>query len=359
MGILDLITRRESPNLVALDISPARIKLLALSGQSDSYRIDAFATEALPANAFADHQIAEPEVIGQTIAHVMQRAGCRLKQAAVAVSGSAVISKVIDMPAMLSEDEIEEQIGYEADAYIPYPIEEVSLDFQVLGRSERDDDMQSVLLAACRRDTVDLYIGAVEMAGLETKVVDVEAYALQNACGLLIDQLPEHGAGQTLAVVDLGGSSTAVNVLRDGETVYTREQAFGGAQLVEELQHDEDLGSADEALARLRAGEFGEDFRAHALPRFAEQAAQQIDRSLQLFFSSSSQHDHVDQILLAGGCALLPDIDTRIASELGIPVSMANPLAGMQAAHAARRNRVEAESPSLMVATGLALRAFN
>lgn len=359
MGIIDAFTGRESSELVALDISSARVKLLALSGQPDGYRIDAFASEPLPADAFEDNQIADPEAIGQAIARTMQRAACRLKHAAVAVSGSAVISKLIDMPAVLSEDEIEEQIGYEADAYIPYPIEEVSLDFQVMGPSEHDNEMQSVLLAACRRDTVDTYIGAVKMAGLETRVVDVKAYALQNACSLLVDQLPERGAGQTLAVVDLGGSSTAVNVLRDGETVYTREQAFGGAQLVEELQRDADLATADEALARLRAGEIDEDFRANALPRFAEQAAQQIDRSLQLFFSSSSQHDHIDRILLTGGCALLPEIDTRLASELDTPVAVANPLAGMNAAHAARRNRVETEAPALMVATGLALRASN
>lgn len=359
MGILDAMAGRGSSRLVALDISAARVKLLALSGQPGNYRIDAFASEALPTNAFADHQIAEPEAIGQAITRAMQRASCRLKHAAVAVSGSAVISKVIDMPAILSEDEIEEQIGFEADAYIPYPIEEVSLDFQVLGPSDRDNDMQAVLLAACRRDTVDLYVGAVQMAGLEPRVVDVEAYALQNACNLLLAQLSERGAGHTLAVADLGGSSTVINVLQDGETVHTREQPFGGGQLVEELQQAEELAGADEALARLRAGQFSDAFREQAVPRFAQQAAQQIDRSLQLFFSSSSLHDHLDRILLAGGGALLPEIGDRIAAELDVPVEVANPLAGMQATHGARRNRVEAEAPGLMVATGLALRAFD
>lgn len=359
MGILDRIIGRDSPELAALDISASRVKMLALSGEPGSFRIESYASEPVPANAFSDNQIVDPEAVGQAVARVMQRGACRLKQAAVAVSGSAVISKIIDMPAGLSEDEIEEQIGFEADAYIPYPIEEVSLDFQVLGPSERDSEMQSILLAACRRDTVELRVAAVGMGGLKTKVVDVEAYALQNACRLLIDQQPDKGSGRTLAVVDIGAGSTAVNVLHDGQTVYTREQGFGGRQLVEEIQRHYDLNTPEEALGKLRNGELTADFVEDALPRFADQAAQQIDRSLQFFFSSSSQHERIDQILLAGGCALLPEIDTRIGETLGIPTAVANPLAGMRASQAARRNRVESEAPALMVATGLALRAFD
>lgn len=359
MRLLDSINRRGSSDLVALDISAARIKLLALSGKPGDYRIEAFAVEPLPAEAFAEHQIADAEAIGQTITRVMKRAACRANNVAVAVSGSSVISKTIDMPAALSEDEIEQQIGYEADAHIPYPIDEVSLDFQVMGTSERDPAMQSVLLAACRRETVELYVSAVARAGLKTKVVDVEAYALHNACNLLTGRLPEGGAGETLAVVNLGGSSTAVNVLRDGETIFTREQSFGGAQLVEELQQQAGLAGTDEALARLRAGDFDNAFREQAIPRFARQAAQQIDRSLQLFFSSASQHDRVGRILLTGGSALLPEIDDYIAAELNIPVAVANPLAGMNIASAAHRNGAESEAPALMVATGLALRAFD
>lgn len=359
MRLLDSINGAGASDLVALDVSAARVKLLALSGKPGKYRIDAFAVEPLPAEAFAEHQIADAEAIGQTITRVMKRAACRAKHAAVAVSGSSVISKTIEMPASLSEDEIEQQIGYEADAHIPYPIDEVSLDFQVMGPSERDSDRQSVLLAACRRETVDLYVSAVAMAGLKTRVVDVEAYALHNACGLLTDQLSGGGAGETLAVVNLGGSSTAVNVLRDGEAIYTREQPFGGAQLVEELTQHAGLGGADEALARLRSGQFDDEFREQAIPRFAREAAQQIDRSLQLFFSSVSQNDRLERILLTGGSALLPGIDAQIAAELDIPVALADPLTGMNISNAARRNGVKAEAPALMVATGLALRAFD
>lgn len=359
MGIFDRFFGRESRELMALDISSTRVKLLALSGEPGRYQIEAYASENLPAGAITDNQVAEPELVGQAVTRAVQRSGTRLRQAAVAVSGSAVISKIIDMPATLSEDEIEQQIGFEADQYIPYPIEEVSLDFQILGPNEQDPDMNRVLLAACRRDTVEMRLAALESAGVQVRVVDVEGYALQNACQLLAPQMPDEGMGRTVAVVDIGANNTVMNVLHDMETVYAREQAFGGRQLVDDIQRHYGLESADEALAKLRAGELDQDFLETTLPMFADQIAQQIDRSLQFFFSASTQHDSVDRVLLTGGTALLPDLDKLVEHTLDIPVAIGNPLAGMRASNAARRNRVEAEAPALMVATGLALRAFH
>jgi type IV pilus assembly protein PilM len=359
MGIIDKFFGRESRELMALDISSTRVKLLALSGEPGRYQIEAYASENLPAGAIADNQVAEPELVGQTISRAVQRSGTRLRQAAVSVSGSAVISKIIDMPATLSEDEIEQQIGFEADQYIPYPVEEVSLDFQIIGPNEQDQEMNRVLLAACRRDTVEMRLAALEAAGIHARVVDVEGYALQNACQLLTRQMPDEGAGRTVAVVDVGANNTVMNVLHDLEAVYAREQPFGGGQFVESIQQHYGLDSLEEAIAKLRAGEIDENFLKQALTPFAEQVAQQIDRSLQFFFSASTQHDSIDRILLTGGSALLPDLDKLVGGILEIPVAIGNPLAGMRASGTARRNRVEAEAPALMVATGLALRTFH
>lgn len=359
MGFIDRFFGSESRELMALDISSTRVKLLALSGDPDRYQIDAYASENLPAGAIADNQVAEPGLVGQAISRAVQRSGTRLRQAAVAVSGSAVISKIIDMPGTLSEDEIEQQIGFEADQYIPYPVEEVSLDFQVLGPNEQDAEMNRVLLAACRRDTVEMRLAALEAAGIHTQVVDVEGYALQNACQLLTKQMPNEGVERTVAVVDVGANNTVMNVLHNLEAVYAREQTFGGRQFIENIQQHYGLESLEDAIAKLRGDEIDPDFLRHALTPFAEQVAQQIDRSLQFFFSASTQHDSVDHILLTGGSALLPDIDKIIGRILEIPVAIGNPLAGMRASSSARRNRVEAEAPALMVATGLALRTFH
>lgn len=353
MRLLDALGYRESPELAALDISTTRVKLLELAGGPGRWQVEAYASEPMPAAAIRDQQIAEPELVGQAVARVFARAGCRQQQVALAVSGAAVISKIIDMPATLSEDEIEQQIGFEADAYIPYPIEDVSLDFSILGVSESDPDMQRVLLAACRRETVEMRVAAVEMAGRQVKIVDVEAYALQNACALLAAA----GDGRTVAVVNAGATTTAVHVVAGGETIYTREQGFGGQHLVEEIQRQYELVSVDEALARLHGKQLDEAFSTMALPRFAEQLAQHIDRSLQFFFSHSEAHGRLDEILLTGGCALIPGVAELVQRELELPCTVANPLAGLRASAAARRNRVDAHGPALMVAAGLALRS--
>lgn len=358
MRIFDAITSVRSSGLVALDISATRIILLSLSGKPGNYRIDAYAVEPLSAQAFDEHQVADPEVLAKAIKLAMKRASCRARKAIVAVSGSSVISKIINLPASLSEDEIEEEIGYESDAHIPYPIDEVRLDFQVLGPADWNPEIQSVLLAACRRETVDRYIHALELAGLEAAVVDVEAYALQNACDLLLDQLPDGGAEQTVAVVKLS-DHTIINILRDCKTVYTREQSFGITQLLSRFQQHAGLGSGQEALIHYHDKGLDKEFLEQGLPGFAHQAAAEIDRSLQLYFSSASQGEQVNRILLAGGGALLPGLAEQIAAQLNIPVEVANPLAGMTAASAARRNGVERNAAALMVATGLALRAFD
>ncbi|MAA74664.1 MAG: pilus assembly protein PilM [Salinisphaeraceae bacterium] len=358
MGLVDTLMGKESSALLALDISSSRVKLLELTGDATRMQVKSYATEDLPPNAVADNQIANAEVVAEAIGKAVKRSDTRLNTAAVAVTGSSVISKIIDMPATLSEDEIEQQIGFEADQYIPYPIEDVSLDFQILGPSERDPDMNSVLLAACRRDTVDMRVAAVEMAGLRARLVDVEAYALQNACQLLVSHLSGAGAGQTVAVVDFGASNTCVNVVHDQETVYTREQSFGGRQLLEEIQRRMEI-PASEALRMLRSGELASEVRSDVLPNFAELMAQQIDRSLQFFFSSFTESDTVDQVLISGGCALLPEIDEMVERHLGISTKVGNPLHGVRVSASARRNRVDMEGPALMVATGLAMRSFH
>ncbi len=358
MGVLSKFTGADTPALVALDISSSRVKLLELAGNPGHYQIKAYANEPLPPQAISDNQIVEPEAVGQAIKRALERAQSRAKHAAVAVTGSSVISKIIDMPATLSQDEIEQQIGFEANQYIPYPIEEVSLDFQILGPSKHDAEMNTVLLAACRRDNVDARVAAVEIAGLKAHLVDVEAYALQNACQLLIDQLPPSVDEQTIAVADFGASVTCVNVLVNRETVYTREQNFGGRQLVYLIQSRFEL-EPEAAYDKLRSGALPEEFLQEVLPHFAENMAQQIDRSLQFFYSASAEHSSVDQVILVGGCALLPGIAGMVEQHLEAPTSVGNPLAGMQASASARRNNIEHEASALMVATGLALRGLN
>lgn len=358
MGLLPNILQGESKDLIGLDISASRVKLLELAKSGSGYRVESSGSEPLPQGAIEDKQIANPEIVGQAIARLVGRSGAKSRQAAVAVSGSSVISKLIEMPAHLREHEMEEQIGFEADQYIPYPVEEVALDFQVLKPSERDPELVEVLLAACRRDTIDRKVEALSYAGLTPKVVDVEAYAIQNACQLLSKQMPDGGKDKTIAVVDVGSSNTSVNVLHDLETVYTREQGFGGHQLTLEIMRN--LGISEQEAEQARAqNRLPETYENEMMPAFIENLAQQIDRTLQFFFSSSPDYDSVDQIILAGGCATIPGIDSAIQNRVNIPTVIAEPLSNMKSSWRAKRNMPDEAEPAMLIACGLALRAFD
>lgn len=239
--------------------------------------------EALPPNSVVEKNIADIEAVGDTIKRACKRAETKARFAAVAVSGSAVITKVIAMPAALSEEEMESQIEVEADQYIPYPLEEVSLDFQVLGPSEDNSEMVDVLLAASRSENVDNRVAALEHAGLTPRVVDVEAYAMENAFTLIADQMPGKSAERTVAIADIGATMTTLNVLQDRQIIYTREQGFGGKQLTEEIQRRYGLSFEEAGLAK-RQGGLPDSYYAEVLEPFKEAMAQQVSRSLQFFF---------------------------------------------------------------------------
>lgn len=300
--------RSKKQAMLGLDISTTAVKLLELSRSSSRngmrYQVEAYAVEPLQANAVVEKNIADVEAVGQAIKNVVKRAGTNTKQAVVAVSGSAVITKTITMPASLSDKEMENQIQLEADQYIPYPLEEVNLDFEVLGVSEKNPEMVDVLLAASRSENVDDRVAALEMAGLTAAVVDVEAYAMENAFSQIVDQLPEGSEELTIAIADIGATITTLNVLHAGKIIYTREQNFGGKQLTEEIQRRYGLSHSEAGMAK-RQGGLPDNYGPDVLEPFKEAMAQQVSRSLQFFFSSSA-YNSVDVIVLAGGAPPFP-----------------------------------------------------
>lgn len=349
------------PQTVGLDISTTTVKLLELSktnGRSDvRYRVEAYAVEPLPPNAVVEKNIASVEAVGEAIQNVLRRSGSRAKRAVVAVSGSAVITKIIPMPASLSDSEMETQIELEADQYIPYPLEEVNLDFEVQGPSEKNPEMVDVLLAASRSENVDDRVAALDLAGLAAAVVDVEAYAMETACGQLLEQLPEQGKEKTVAVADIGATTTTLNVLHDNRIIYTREQNFGGLQLTEEIQRRYGLSREEAGMAK-RQGGLPDNYVPEVLEPFKEAVAQQVSRSLQFFYSSST-YNRVDQIVLAGGCASIPGLDEMIEEKMGTAATIANPFASMSVSSRVKPQALSNDAPSLMIACGLALRSFD
>lgn len=351
------IFSRKKPSLLGIDISSAAVKLVELSKAGERYRVEGYAVVLLPPNAVVDKNIANVEVVGAAVESAVQQSGSKLKNVAVAVAGSSVIAKVIAMPASLQEDELEQQIQLEADQYIPYSLDEVSLDFQVLGISDKNPQMVNVLLAASRKENVEDRVAAVELAGLKAVIVDVESYALEGAVPLLAGQLPERGQGKVVALVDVGATVMTFNVVQNGETVYTREQGFGGKQLTEEIQRRYGLSHEDAGLAKKQGG-LPDNYVADVLEPFKQALAQQVSRSLQFYVSATAQRG-VDCIALAGGCASIVGIDRVVAEQLGVCTVIANPFIDMSLSNRVKPQNLEKEAPSMMIACGLALRSFD
>ncbi|WP_185235089.1 pilus assembly protein PilM [Teredinibacter franksiae] len=354
MGILSLFEQKKKP-VLGLDVSSTTVKLLEFSRQGDGYRVENYAVRALPPNAVVEKNINDVEAVAQVIKAVVQSSRTRIKDAAVAVPGSSVITKVIEMPGDLSEDALETQISLEADQYIPYPLEEVAIDFDILGPSSKNPDQLDVLLAACRRENVDIRASMLDLADLHAKVVDVEAYTMERAFSLIQEQL-EDQEEQVVAIVDIGATMTTLSVLVDAKTIYTREQLFGGKQLTEEIQRRYGLSTEEAGLAKKQGG-LPDDYEPEVLEPFKDAVVQQVTRSLQFFFSSS-QYNDVDHIVLAGGVASLEGLAGLIEEKLGTSATVANPFANMSVSSRVNAAALTNDAPSLMIATGLALRSF-
>jgi type IV pilus assembly protein PilM len=356
-----MVFSRKKPQLLGLDISSTAVKLLELSQQTgragSRFRVESYAVEPLSPNAVVEKNIADVEEVGKAIKSVVRKAGTRTKHAAVAVSGSAVITKIISMPASLSDAEMEAQIQLEADQYIPYPLEEVNIDFEIQGTSEKNPEMVDILLAASRSENVDDRVAALDVAGLDCEIVDVEAYAMENACALLVDQWPQGGDEQTVAVADIGATSTTLNVLHQNKIIYTREQNFGGKQLTEEIQRRYGLSMEEAGMAK-RQGGLPDNYIPEVLDPFREAMVQQVNRAIQFFFSASA-YNNVDLVLLAGGSSSIPGIDELIQERLGVDALIANPFANMSVGTRVKPQAVSNDAPALMIACGLALRSFD
>ncbi|MGO1071967.1 pilus assembly protein PilM [Lysobacter sp. CA199] len=352
---MGLITKSQ-PALVGVDISSTAVKLLQLSRVGNRYRVEHYAVEPLPPNAVVEKNIVEVEAVGEAIKRAVARSGTRVKHAAAAVAGSSVITRVIGMPNDLDEDEMESQIELEAANYVPYPIDEVNHDFEILGPMPGSPDMVQVLLAASRSENVEVRASALELGGLTPKVMDVEAFAIENAFSLLADTLSSPRDG-LVALVDSGATMTTLNVLRNGRSLYHREQVFGGKQLTDEVMRRYGLSYEEAGLAK-RQGGLPESYQAEVLEPFKEAMVQQVSRLLQ-FFYAGSEFNRVDQIVLAGGGASIPRIAEMVEEQLGVPTTVANPLAHMTLGPRVQAHALAQDAPALMIACGLALRSFD
>ncbi len=350
------IFSKKSTIYLGLDISSTSVKLLELSQSNGRYRVEAYAVEPLPPNAVVEKNIGDVEGVGEAIKRVVSRSKASSRTAAVAVAGSAVITKTIEMDAELSDDDMENQIVVEADQYIPYPLDEVAIDFEVQGVSPRNPEQVEVLLAACRKENVEMREAALELGGLKARIVDIEAHAMKRAFDLVKPQLGDNPEDLVVAIIDIGATMTTVSVLAEDRSIYTREQLFGGKQLTEDIQRRYGLSFEEAGLAKKQGG-LPDDYDSEVLQPFKEAVLQQVTRSLQFFFSSS-QYDDVDFIVLAGGTASIEGLPDMVEDKLGTPTIVANPFVDMSLASKVDANALANDAPAMMIACGLAMRSF-
>ncbi|WP_338001552.1 pilus assembly protein PilM [Candidatus Sororendozoicomonas aggregata] len=348
----------KNKSMLGIDISSAAVKLLELSETSQgTYCLEAYGFEPLPEGAVVESKVQEPEIVGGAIEKALKRSRSGLKKAAIAVSGAAVITKMIEMNASLSDNEMESQITVEADQYIPYPLDEVAIDFEVQSLNPKNPELADVLLAACRRENIEACEEALAIAGLEAQVVDVESFVMERAYGLIEEPLQSDGKEPVVAIIDMGALTTSFYVIDKGHIIYSREQPFGGQQLTDEIQHHYDM-EMQEAESAKKSGQLPEDYESQVLVPFVESAVQQISRSLQ-FFYSSSQYSDIGALLLAGGGSSIKGLAETLEEQLQIKTTVVNPLSTMKIARKVNKKQLDQDAPALMIACGLAMRSFD
>ena len=347
--------RKPNKGLVGVDISSTTVKLLELSVKNGRYWVESYAVMPLPENSVVEKSILNPEAVADALERVVNLANPHTTQVAIAVPTSMVIHKIIEMDADMSDEEREVQIRMDAEQYIPFPLDEVSLDFEVLPDRLANPNRVNVLLVATRTENVDTRVEVLELAGLVAKVADVESYAMERAFSVFADTLPM--GANTVGILDIGHTMTTLSVMQKGKIIYTREQVFGGRQLTQDIQSRYGL-SFEEAGRAKKERTLPDDYDTEVLEPFLDAVVQQAARSLQFFFSSS-QFNEIDHILLAGGNANIPGLAKLLQQKLGYRVTIANPFLQMGFSPQIDIKKIENDASSLMVACGLALRSFD
>ena len=354
---LGSILKRKEPPLLGLDISSSSVKLVELShDKSGNLVLDRCAIEPLERGWITDGNVEKFDEVAEAVRRVVKKSGTRTKNVAMALPASAVITKKIILPGGLTESELEVQVESEANQYIPFSLDEVSLDFCVIGPSATSVGDVEVLIAASRKEKVQDRQGLAEAAGLKPIVLDVESYASRLATARLIESMPNKGQDTLVALFEVGALTTSMQVIKNDEVLYERDQAFGGAQLTQLIVRQYGF-SPEEAETKKRGGDLPEDYESGVLKPFVDSMAQEIGRALQFFFTSTP-NNKVDYVMLAGGSSALPGLAESVTQQTSFACVQADPFDGMTIGSNVREKKMKRESASYLTACGLALRRF-
>lgn len=353
--MLSNIWKKKAPVMVGIDVGSHAVKAVLLSQEGQEYSLENLVIEPMPRGAVVDREIQDIDAVGKVITRVRKKIKASIKHAATAVSGQTVITKIIYMDALLTENELANQIEVEADSLIPYPADEVSLDFESLDINESDPSKINVLLSAARTESVETRVATLAAGGFETKVVDVESYAVSRTYDLCLPILPDDAKDKMVAIVDIGATMTLFSATNAGVHLYSRDQLFGGEQYTRSIVSYYNQSYEEAELAKVKAN-LPPNYTFEVLAPFHAVLVQQIRRAIQMFLTSSG-HEKVDYLVISGGTAMVEGIDELLTQELGVHTVIANPFGNMQFGENVDP-LMKQLAPQFMVATGLALRSF-
>lgn len=354
--MLSSLWKKKASLMVGIDIGSHSVKAVLLNQNDNGYILEAIAIEPMPRGAIVDREIQDIDAVGKVVAKIRKKISSSVKQAAAAVSGQTVITKIIYMDVALNEQELASQIEIEADSLIPYPLDEVSLDFESLDINESDPSKINVLLSAARTESVEARVAALEVGGFEAKVIDVESYAISRGYDLTLAQLPSDAADKIIATVDLGATMTLLSVSESGNHIYSRDQLFGGEQYTRSIVSYYNKSFEEAEMAKL-TNDLAPNYTFEVLAPFHTILVQQIRRAIQMFLTASGK-EKIDYLVISGGSALVEGVEQLLTEELGVHTVIANPFAGMEISDNINKEELIHTAPRFMVASGLALRSF-
>ncbi len=337
---------------IGLDIGSSYIKTVKLNEEKGSYELELFDIHPLPPELIVDGSIIDSLRLVDSLKEMIKKANIKIKNTVISISGhSSVIIKRIALPEM-SEEELSESIKFEAEQYIPFDIDDVNLDFQIIGPKEEAGQMD-VILVAVKKDIINEYISVVKEAGLNPIIVDIDAFALENMYGINYEIELE----KNIALLNIGASTINMSILKGGISVFTRDSSLGSNLHTEALQREFNL-SYENAERLKKEGSLenvSEEDARSVIEATSEELLTEIVRSFDYYRSTTLQED-ISEIVLSGGCALLKDFDSMVAERTGIETKLAQPFKNIKIPKKFDISYIEEMAPLMAVAVGVALR---
>ncbi len=346
--------------LLGVDIDSAYVKMLELSWAGGNCRVESYALEALPPDAVVERNISDVGKVGEALRQAHARSGSRRRRVAVAVGGPTVIAKHITLDAALTDTQLLDRITADADRHIPFPLDEVAIDIEVLGLSERQPDRVDVLLVACRKRSIDMLRATLLAADLRPVVVEPQGQAVERVFRLLFPDIERRAGELVVVVADIGASVVALWVLVDGRAIFSREQALGGKPLVPttlggDPRKDGTIAEHDahRAAMGLAGAPGGRTFVADV--SHIDAVVRGLSQSLRYFYSSTHYND-IDRLLLIGDAAAAPGMAGALQNALEVPVAVADPFTQMTFAPGVDAAALSKNAPELVSCCGVAMR---